>query len=143
MLLRGLAAAAAGLPIAVRAQQATKIPRIGYLSAGSPQSNGAFLAALKEGLRELGYVDGRNLIIDVRWAGSAAGEFPKLAAELAQDKPNAMIGTCIPSTRAAKNASLTIPIVMSVDGDPVAAGLVASLAVRGVTSPAHRRCSRK
>jgi putative ABC transport system substrate-binding protein len=113
------------------AQQATKIPHVGYLSVGSGTSNGAFLAAFKDGLRELGYVEGRDIVIDVRWSGSSASEFPQLAASLVQAKPNAIIGTCIPSTRAAKEATATIPIVMSVDGDPVAAGLVSSLARPG------------
>jgi len=113
------------------AQQAGRIPHVGYLSVGSEASNGAFLAALKVGLRELGYIDGRDILIDVRWSGSSASEFPQLAASLVQAKPNAIIGTCIPSTRAAKGATATIPIVMSIDGDPVAAGLVSSLARPG------------
>lgn len=118
---------AAMWPYAVRAQQKPGVPRIGYLSTGSADSNGTFLAALKDGLRELGYIEGKDIVIDVRWAGTAASDFPKLAATLVRDKPSLIIGTCIPSTRAAKNATRSIPVVMSVDGDPVAAGLVASL----------------
>jgi putative ABC transport system substrate-binding protein len=113
------------------AQQAAKIPHVGYLSVGSQTSNGAFLAAFKDGLRELGYVEGRDIVIDVRWSGNSASELPQLAASLVQAKPSAIIGTCVPSTRAAKEATGTIPIVMSVDGDPVAAGLVSSLARPG------------
>ena len=113
------------------AQQVAKIPHVGYLSVGSEMSNRAFLAAFKDGLRELGYVDGRDIVIDVRWSGKSVSEFPQLAASLVQAKPNAIIGTCVPSTRAAKEATGTIPIVMSVDGDPVAAGLVSSLARPG------------
>ena len=113
------------------AQQAAKIPHVGYLSVGSETSNGAFLAAFKDGLRELGYVEGRDIVIDVRWSGDSVSEFPQLAASLVQTKPSAIISTCVPSTRAAKEATGTIPIVMSVDGDPVAAGLVSSLARPG------------
>ena len=112
-------------------QQPAKVPHIGYLSIGSEGSNGAFLGAFRDGLREFGWVDGKNIVIDVRWAGNAAYDFPQLAASLVKDQPNAIIGTCIPSTRAAKNATRSIPVVMSVDGDPVAAGLVASLARPG------------
>jgi putative tryptophan/tyrosine transport system substrate-binding protein len=109
----------------------SKIPHIGYLSTGSIVSNGAFLGAFKDGLRELGWVDGKNIIIDARWAGTAAYEFPQLAASLVKEKPDAIVGTCVPSTRAAKNATSSIPVVMSVNGDPVASGLVASLAHPG------------
>jgi putative ABC transport system substrate-binding protein len=119
-------------PFASRAQQsAARILRIGYLSAGSPATKGAFLDAFREGLREFGYVDGRNIVLDVHWSGNAAYRFPEIAASLVGGKPDAIIGTCIPSTRAAKNATATIPVVMSIDGDPVAAGLVASLARPG------------
>jgi putative ABC transport system substrate-binding protein len=70
-------------------------------------------------------------VIDVLWAGDNAGAFPELAASLVKTRPDAIIGTCIPSTRAAKNATTVIPVVMSVDGDPVASGLVMSLARPG------------
>lgn len=118
-------------PFRGRAQQTAKVPHIGYMSLGSLRSNGAFLDAFKDGLRELGYVDGKNIVIDVRWAGDSPGDLPQLATSLVKDQPNAIIGTCIPSTRAAKDATRTIPVVMSVDGDPVAAGLVASFARPG------------
>ncbi len=114
-----------------RSQQSLPVRRIGYMSTGSAGSNAAFLDALKDGLRELGYVDGRNIIIDVRWAGDSPSDFPRIAAELVNARSSAIVGTCIPSTRAAKQATNTIPVVMSVDGDPVAANLVASLARPG------------
>jgi len=140
--LIALGATAAAWPLAGRAQQPAKVAHTGYLSTGSIETNGAFLGALKDGLRELGYTDGRNVVIDVRWAGDRPGDFPQLAASLARDKPGAIVGTCIPSTRAAKGATRSIPIVMPVDGDPVAAGLVASLArpggnVTGTLTPAE------
>ncbi|HEX9278477.1 MAG TPA: ABC transporter substrate-binding protein [Casimicrobiaceae bacterium] len=125
------AATLAARPLASFAQGASSIPHIGYLSVGKPETNAAFLGALKDALREYGYVDGKNITIDVRWAGSAAYEFPKLAATLVKENPAAIVTTCIPSTRAAKQATRAIPVVMSVDGDPVSAGLVASLARPG------------
>ena len=130
-LLVALGAALATGPMLGRAQQSGGIPHIGYISLGSPHSNGAFLDAFKDGLRELGYADGRNIVIDVRWAGDSPADLPRLAASLVKDQPNAIVGTCIPSTRAAKEATRTIPVVMSVDGDPVAAGLIASFARPG------------
>lgn len=129
-LLAALAAALIVRPLRGRAQSAG-IPHIGYISLGSPRSNGAFLDAFRDGLRELGYADGKNIVVDVRWAGDSPADLPRLAASLVKDRPNAIIGTCIPSTRAAKGATRTIPVVMSVDGDPVAAGLIDSFARPG------------
>jgi putative ABC transport system substrate-binding protein len=127
-----LGASPLGVPFASMSQQSpVKILRIAYLSQGSELSNGAFLGAFRDGLREFGFVDGKNIIIDARWVGTAAYEFPEIAASLVKTKPDAIVGTCIPSTRAAKNATRTIPVVMSLNGDPVAAGLVASFARPG------------
>ncbi|MFO1322863.1 MAG: ABC transporter substrate-binding protein [Burkholderiales bacterium] len=109
--------------------QGARIPRIDYLSQGSEADRGVFLGAFREGLRELGWIDGKNVLIDVHWA--PANDFPQLAASLVKRDPAAIVGTCIPSTRAAKNATTTIPVVMSVNGDPVESGLVASLARPG------------
>lgn len=130
-LLVALGTTLATWPFGGRAQPSGRVPHIGYISLGTPRSNGAFLDAFKDGLHELGYADGRNIVIDVRWAGDSPGDLPGLAASLVKDRPNAIIGTCIPSTRAAKEATRTIPVVMSVDGDPVAAGLIASFARPG------------
>lgn len=129
--LGALAAVLAAAPFTARAQQSAKVPHVGYLSTGSARSNAAFLGAFKDGLRELGYVDGKNIVIDLRWVGDSPADFPRLAAALVKDRPSAIVGTCIPSTRAAKEATQTIPVVMSVDGDPVAAGLIASFARPG------------
>ena len=106
-----------------------RTPHVAYLSQGSEADRGVFLAAFKEGLREFGWIDGKNIAIDVHWA--PAYQFPQLAASLVKGNPAAIVGTCIPSTRAAKNATATIPVVMSVNGDPVESGLVASLARPG------------
>jgi putative ABC transport system substrate-binding protein len=130
-VLAVIGSTAIGWPLALRAQRPAAIPRIGYLSVGSPQTNAAFLGALKDALRDLGYVEGKNIAFDVEWAGGRAYDFPQLAASVVRRNPNAIVTTCIPSTRAAKQATGTIPVVMSVDGDPVATGLVASLAHPG------------
>lgn len=121
----------ASTAFAARAQVRAAVPRIGYLSTGWPGTNAAYLDALRTGLRELGYVDGRDYVIDARWAGNEPFRFRELAATVVGERPAAIVTTCIPSTRFTKEATDTIPIVMSVDGDPVAAGLVASLAHPG------------
>lgn len=118
-------------PLRGHTQAVAKLPHVGYMSVGSQRSNGAFLDAFRDGLREFGYADGKNIVIDVRWAGDSPGDFPRLAALLVKDRPDAIVGTCIPSTQAAKDATRSIPVVMSIDGDPVAAGLVASFARPG------------
>ena len=127
------AVAAIACPRRARAQAPAPrgVPHVGYLSVGSEGTHSAFLTALRDGLREQGLVDGRNVVVDVYWAGDAAYEFPAIAASVVKTRPAAIVTTCIPSTRAAKRATATIPVVMSVDGDPVSAGLVASLARPG------------
>lgn len=125
-----LGASALTAPCALLAQQNnSKISRIAYLSQGSVADHGVFLGAFRDGLREFGWIDGKNIIIEVHWAPPY--EFPQIAASLVKRNPAVIVGTCIPSTRAAKNATTTIPVVMSVNGDPVASGLVASLAHPG------------
>ena len=125
-----LGASALTAPCALVAQpNASKLPHVVYLSQGSEATRGAFLGAFRDGLREFGWIDGKNMVIDVRWAPPY--EFPEIAASLVKRNPAAIVGTCIPSTRAAKNATTTIPVVMSVNGDPVESGLVASLARPG------------
>jgi len=129
-VLLSLGTGALAAPCASLAQvYRAKVPHIDYLSQGSEADRGVFLGAFKEGLGEFGWIDGKNVIIDVHWA--PAFEFPQLAASLVTRNPAAIVGTCIPSTRAAKNATTTIPVVMSVNGDPVESGLVASLARPG------------
>ena len=100
-LLAALGATALTTPLSAFAQkQASKIPHIGYLSQGSEANRGAFLGAFRDGLRDLGWIDGKNIVIDVHW--SPAYEFPQVAASLVKQDPAVIIGTCIPSTRAAK-----------------------------------------
>jgi ABC-type uncharacterized transport system substrate-binding protein len=129
-LVLALAASAVTVPRASLAQKSnSSVRHIAYLSQGSQADRGVFLAAFREGLRELGWIDGKNIIIDVHWAPPY--EFPRVAASAVERNPAAIVGTCIPSTRAAKNATTTIPVIMSVNGDPIESGLVASLARPG------------
>jgi ABC-type uncharacterized transport system substrate-binding protein len=113
------------------AQQPTKIPWIGYLSGASPSTNPAGREAFRQGLRELGYVEGKNIVIEYRYAEGKLDRLPALAAELVRLKVDVIVTAGPRSTRAAKEATSTIPIVMTQDDDPVGNGLVASLARPG------------
>jgi putative ABC transport system substrate-binding protein len=116
---------------AVEAQQQTKIPRIGFLVARSPSANVDRIEAFRQGLRELGYVEGKNIVIEWRYAEGKLDRLPALAAELRGLKVDIIVSTGPTVTRAAKEATSTIPIVMAQDPDPVANGFVASLARPG------------
>jgi putative tryptophan/tyrosine transport system substrate-binding protein len=119
--------AAAGWPRAARGQHAT-IPVIGFLSSGSQQSDVWRLAAFRRGLKETGYIEGRNVASEFRWADDQYNRLPALAAELAQSQPAVIVAAGGPaSALAAKAASTTIPIVFAIAGDPVKLGLVASV----------------
>jgi putative ABC transport system substrate-binding protein len=115
----------------VDAQQPTKIPRIGYLSTVSPAANATRIEALRQGLRELGYVEGKNIIIEWRYAEGKVDRLPSLAAQLVRLKVDLIVTGASPPTRAAKELTRTIPIVMAFDDDPVGSGFVASLARPG------------
>ncbi len=113
------------------AQQPTKIPRIGYLGGASPSANAARIEAFRQGLRELGYVEGKNIVIEERYAEGKLDRLPALAAELVRLKVDVIVTGGPASTRLAKEATVTIPIVMAFDNDPVSSGFVASLARPG------------
>jgi ABC-type uncharacterized transport system substrate-binding protein len=113
------------------AQQPTKIPRIGYLSASSASSISSRVEAFRQGLRELGYIEGKNIVIEQRYAEGKPDRVPALAAELVRLKVNIIVTAGPLPTRAAKEATVTIPIVMTNEGDPVGTGFVASLARPG------------
>jgi putative ABC transport system substrate-binding protein len=124
-------------PLIVEAQQAGKVYRIGILETIPAAQNAANLAALRKGLRDLGYVEGRNLIIEYRSADGRAERFPDLASELVRLKVDLIVTRGTPAARAAKNATGTIPVVMATMGDPRA--IVASFAnpganITGVTT---------
>jgi ABC-type uncharacterized transport system substrate-binding protein len=114
-----------------QAQQPTKIPRIGYLSPNSASTNPARIEAFRQGLRELGYVEGKNIMIEYRNTEGKLDRLPSLAAELVRLKVDIIVTSSPAPTRAAKEATATIPIVFAQDGDPVASGFVTSLARPG------------
>ena len=119
------------IPLAAGAQQAGKVWRIGYLGVTTASSYARHVEALRLGLRDLGYVEGKNLAIEYRWAENKYDRLPDLAAELIRMKVDLIVTHTTPGTLAAKQATTTIPIVMAISGDAVATGLVASIARPG------------
>ena len=120
-------------PLGVEAQQRRKVPHIGWLSTGwrgSPEAQ-AGLDAFWQGLRDHGYVEGRNIVIEYRWAEGHFERLPGLAMELTRLKVDLIVAGATPAARAAQQATATIPIVAAAMGDPVGDGLVASLARPG------------
>jgi ABC-type uncharacterized transport system substrate-binding protein len=122
---------AAFLPAVSEAQQATKIFRIGYLTPGTAMSVSARSEALRHGLRELGYVDGKNIVIESRYAEANLDRLPALAAELQRLNVEVFVTGGPASTRAAQKTTFAIPIVMTQDPDPVGSGFISSLARPG------------
>lgn len=127
------ALAASTMPPPARAQPVSKIPRIGLLSMGSPGSpeTEAAFAALRQGLREQGYVEGQSIVIEYRLADGSLERLQQLAAELVRLEVDVVVAGSTPGARAALKATTTIPIVSPAMGDPVGDGLVASLARPG------------
>ncbi len=113
------------------AQQAKKVPRIGFLAATSPSVEAARIEAFRQGLRELGYVEGKNIVIEWRWAEGKFDRLPDLAAELVRLNVDVIVTGGSTSSGAAKEVTTTIPIVMAQVNDPVGSGFVASLARPG------------
>jgi putative tryptophan/tyrosine transport system substrate-binding protein len=127
-----LGAVVTALGSSANSQQAAKIPRIGYVSGtGDPSNPGPNLESFREGMRELGYIDGKNIAIEYRYAQGNNERFASLATELVKLKLDAIVIVALPAIRAAKQATNTIPIVMVTSDDPVANGLVDSLARPG------------
>jgi putative tryptophan/tyrosine transport system substrate-binding protein len=113
--------------IKAMAATAAAWPVIGYLNLGSPESDASRLTGLQRGLNQSGYVEGRNVVIEYRWAGNQADRLPDLAADLVQLRVAVIVSPGSLSALAAKGATTSIPIVFAVGNDPVQLGLVASL----------------
>jgi putative ABC transport system substrate-binding protein len=132
--------AAATWPLAARAQQpAAKVPRIGFLGNSTADLEANLVGPFRDGLRALGYEEGRNIVIEYRWAEGEYERFPALIAELVASNVDVIVTAGTPASLAVKKATTTIPLVMVAVGDPVATGLVASLArpggnITGLTS---------
>jgi putative tryptophan/tyrosine transport system substrate-binding protein len=118
-------------PLAAEAQQAGRVPRIGFISMRSGPSDNAQLDAFRQGLRELGYLEGRNVVLEIRYAGEKFEKLPDLAADLVRLKVDVIVTQSGVAGLAAKEATQTIPIVMASSGDAVRQGLVMSLARPG------------
>jgi putative ABC transport system substrate-binding protein len=121
----------AGWSLAARAQQGAKTARIGFLGSTSPSAVEGRLARFRAGLRDLGYVEGENISIDFRWAESNFARLAELAVELIRLRPDILVTYGTAGALAAKQATKTVPIVMTTSGDAVASGIVASLAHPG------------
>jgi putative ABC transport system substrate-binding protein len=126
-----LCALLVALSFPVEAQQGKKVPLIGYLSGSSFSTAKLNVDAFRQGLRELGYAEGKNILIEYRWAEAKFDRLPALAAELVSLKPDAIVTTGTQATLAMKQVTGTIPIVVGGAGDLVGTGLVASLARPG------------
>jgi len=123
--------AAAGWPLAARAQQAEKLPTIGYLGSATPATQGQWVAAFVQRLRELGWIEGRTIAIEYRWAEGRTERAAEIAAELVQRKVDVIVTSGTAVVVAAMQATSVIPIVFAAAGDPVGTGLIASLARPG------------
>ncbi len=117
-----------GMPLVAEAQEGVKVPRIGYLS---PDSDTPLLNAFRQGLRDLGWVEGKNIAIEVRSAEGKYERLPELAAELIRLKVDVIVASTTPVAVVAKHATATIPIVIQFVADPIGSGLVPSLAHPG------------
>ena len=116
-----------GAALTAGAQTAGKVPRVTYIGLGAASSNPRLTEAFRQGLRELGWVEGHNILVDYRYAESRYDELPRLAGEVVGQKPDAIVAAGTVTAVAVSKATTTIPIVMISAGDPVELGLVASL----------------
>jgi putative ABC transport system substrate-binding protein len=124
-------AATAAWPLALQAQQSGRLPTIGFIASGTPETQGHFVTAFMQRLLELGWVEGRTVALQVRWADGRSERFTEFAAELVRLKVDMIVTPSTPVVIAAKQASSAIPIVFAGAGDPIGSGLVASLARPG------------
>jgi ABC-type uncharacterized transport system substrate-binding protein len=126
-----LASGAAAWPLAARAQDAGKLRTIGFFGSATPSTQGGWVAAFVQRLRELGWIEGRTIAIEYRWGEGRPERFTEIAAEFVRLKVDVMIVGGTPTAVAAKQATAVIPIVFAMTGDPVGTGLVAHLARPG------------
>ena len=119
------------LSFPAEAQQAKKVPRIGLLTTGFPASIAHLLEGIKQGLRELGYVEGQNVLLELRYGEAKVEQLPLFAADLVRLKVDVIVAIPNPAIEAVRQATQTIPIVMPIGSDPVGVGFVASLARPG------------
>jgi putative tryptophan/tyrosine transport system substrate-binding protein len=119
------------LCVPAEAQQPTKVPRIGFVFGGDPSNTGPSVEAFRQGMRELGYVEGKNIQVEYRYIEGKSERIPSLVTELIQLKVDVLVTAALSATRVAKKETKTIPIVINVPDDPVALGLVDSLARPG------------
>jgi putative tryptophan/tyrosine transport system substrate-binding protein len=129
--LATLGGVAVAWPLAAHAQQPGKLPTIGFLVAGTPSSHGQWVAASVRRLHELGWIEGRTVAIEYRWAEGRTERFDEIAAEFVRRKVDVIVTSATAAIVAAKQATSVIPIVFAAAGDPVGTGLVASLARPG------------
>ena len=129
--IAGIGVSVAMWPLATHAQQSGRILRIGMLDVVSESINAANIAAFRQGLQQLGYIDGQNLVISYRFARGGVEQFSTLAAELLRQDISVFVTRGTAATLAVKNVTTVIPVVMAASGDPVRAGLVSSLARPG------------
>jgi putative ABC transport system substrate-binding protein len=126
--IQGIAVSAAMWPLLLYAQPLRRVARIGFLGSASAAGSSRSVEALRTGLHDLGYVEGRNIVIDFRWAEGKYDRLSELVAELIRLNVDVIVTHGTPGTRAAKTATSTIPIVMAISGDAVATGIVTNLA---------------
>ena len=138
-LVSGIALALLAAPLSGEAQQTERIYRVGYLTGGYQSAPGSGPAAFRQGMHELGYVEGRNLALDARFADGHFERLPSLIQELIRVSPDVLLVATTPASLAAKAATATIPIVFVAVADPVGAGLVTNLArpERNITGITH------
>jgi putative ABC transport system substrate-binding protein len=130
-LIRLLGGAAAAWPLTARAQQAGKLPTIGYMGSNTPSAESQRIAAFVQRLRQLGWIEGRTIAIESRWGEGRNERFAEIAAEFVRLKVDVIVTAGTAAVVRAKQATSVIPIVFAVAGDPVGTGLVASLARPG------------
>jgi putative tryptophan/tyrosine transport system substrate-binding protein len=126
-----LGSAAVAWPLAARAQQQAKLPTIGFLGESTPPAQSERTAAFVQRLRELGWIEGRTVAIEYRWAGGRTERFAEIANEFVRLKVDVIVTSSTPAVIAAKRATSVIPIVFAIAADPIGTGLVASLARPG------------